>query len=223
MRTKYEDWMDRQHVSPSLHDKLMNLEQPTKGRGVPLRSLGALAAVLAVVVGLWWFRLNRQFPAVRSAGAGAALSEEAAVMEAPAQAENSSVTTAGTAAAPEDSAYDEAAEDLEAEKPAQEAAVEEAAAEDDSEELRIDYVGDAPGVVRIALALDYPDGWVYDHVELQTDTPPYGLDIYLSGGTAQDEDAFTVCAERCLSLIGNLGVVRFIDTETGTVLAQQSK
>ena len=46
-------------------------------------------------------------------------------------------------------------------------------------QYKTDYVGDAPNVINIVSGQDYPDGYSYDSIEIQSKTEPYGLTVFL--------------------------------------------
>lgn len=52
----YQSYMDRQEISPTVHEKLLDLEPPTK-RSAPWLKYGALAACAALIVGVGVWRL----------------------------------------------------------------------------------------------------------------------------------------------------------------------
>lgn len=49
----------------------------------------------------------------------------------------------------------------------------------DLSQYKTDYVGDAPNVINIVSSQDYPDGYSYDSIEIQSETEPYGLTVFL--------------------------------------------
>ena len=46
-------------------------------------------------------------------------------------------------------------------------------------QYKTDYVGDAPNVINIVSGQCYPDGYSYDSIEIQSETVPYGLTVFL--------------------------------------------
>ena len=209
MSTKYEQYMDRQTVSPDLHRRLIAMEQEQKKVVRPVRwqRWASLAAALAVVIGLGIFA-SRQF--APTAGTAAVSSDAGACEE---EAQESTVMAVEERAADMDTSTEEAQV---------ESAADTAAVMPDTEALAqyaTDYLGDAPSVVHIAAGMTYPEGWKYDHVELHTSEQPYALDIHLTG--AGDTD-FRANADTAFALIGNMDVVRFLDA-SGSVLAEYNR
>ena len=46
-------------------------------------------------------------------------------------------------------------------------------------QYKTDYVGDAPKVINIVSGQNYPDGYSYDSIEIQSETEPYELTVFL--------------------------------------------
>lgn len=72
----YRDYMDRQQVSPALHDRILALEQtvPAPSKNSARRRWQpalVLAACLCLVLGLGWWRLNGSMGSTGAAGEGA--------------------------------------------------------------------------------------------------------------------------------------------------------
>jgi beta-lactamase regulating signal transducer with metallopeptidase domain len=81
---------------------------------------------------------------------------------------------------------------------------------------KTEYVGDAPKVGNIIAMLDYPDKVYYDHFELDTDSPPYEVTVYLKTDTAEEyfmndvnEPYFMKNAIIMFSLISNVDYINF--------------
>lgn len=75
------------------------------------------------------------------------------------------------------------------------------------------YIGDAPKVSRIAMQLDYPEGFSYDHIEIWSDAEPYALTVYLKGTGSLDDAAqekFGKLTDTAFSLVGNMDRIEFI-------------
>lgn len=88
-----------------------------------------------------------------------------------------------------------------------------------------DYVGDAPVVVAIASRLPYPDACRYDHIEIQSETEPYGLTVFLNGDSTTDVEGLKNCADTAFESIGNLGSITFVligSDESATYLRSES-
>ncbi len=79
------------------------------------------------------------------------------------------------------------------------------------------FLGDAPKVVEIAQNLPYPEGCAYSSIELQTNTEPYELTVYLNGpGTME---ALMNCADAAFQKIENVGILSFRSADTGETMA----
>ena len=95
---------------------------------------------------------------------------------------------------------------------------------DDLDQFATDYIGDASKVVGIVSGQDYPEGYSYGSVEMQTSTEPYELTVFLK----KDEGAKDLTSEldenaqRAFELIGNMGILTYKD-EAGTVIASYTK
>ena len=83
-----------------------------------------------------------------------------------------------------------------------------------------EFVGDNSKVAHIAELTEYPDGYAYDHIAIQSEEEPYGLTVYLKRGADASPDAsFDACAETAFSLIGNLSELEYADAQTEEVIA----
>ena len=49
----------------------------------------------------------------------------------------------------------------------------------DLSQYKTDYVGDSSNVINIVSKQDYPEGYSYDSIEIQSETKPYGLTVFL--------------------------------------------
>ena len=78
-------------------------------------------------------------------------------------------------------------------------------------QYKTDYVGDAPNVVSIVSGQDYPDGYSYDSIEIQAETAPYGLTVFLKADPAAPklDDELQINADMTFDLIGNLGTLDY--------------
>ncbi len=90
----------------------------------------------------------------------------------------------------------------------------------DLQNYKTDYVGDATNVVGVVSNQNYPDGYSYDHIAIQSYEEPYGLTVFLkSSSTAKESDyEFNENANATFDLIGNLEKIQYIDVDTSTVL-----
>ena len=80
-----------------------------------------------------------------------------------------------------------------------------------------DYVGDASTVSAIAMRLPYPEGYKYDHIEIQSSEEPYGLTVYLQGDASVDMNAFLEASDKAFESIGNLGSITFTSLDSGEI------
>ena len=96
-----------------------------------------------------------------------------------------------------------------------------AAQESPLEQYRTDYVGDNSSVANIAGLTEYPEGYAYDHIAIQSDEEPYGLTVYLKAeeGTAAEAVDFEGCAETAFGLIGNLSLIDYVNADTDETIA----
>ena len=49
----------------------------------------------------------------------------------------------------------------------------------DLSQYKTDYVGDSSNVINIVSGQEYPAGYSYDSIEIQSETEPYGLTVFL--------------------------------------------
>ena len=89
------------------------------------------------------------------------------------------------------------------------------------EEYRTEYVGDSPNVVGIVSNLQYPEGYSYESIVIQSQNEPFGLTVFLD----VDDDANSIstsdlqkAADSTFELIGNLGKLEYrTSTKNGTI------
>ena len=81
----------------------------------------------------------------------------------------------------------------------------------DLSQYKTDYVGDESNVVSIVSSQEYPDGYAYDSIEIQSETEPYGLTVFLKVDPAAPklDDELQVNADMTFDLIGNLGTLDY--------------
>ena len=87
------------------------------------------------------------------------------------------------------------------------------------EEYRTEYIGDAPKVVGVASNLPYPTGFSYSSIEIQSDTKPYELTVFLDGTGNTQDSLFEDAAKIAFDYIGNLGIIHFCKAETKEEIA----
>lgn len=95
----------------------------------------------------------------------------------------------------------------------------------DLSEFETDYVGDTSNVVGIASNQQYPKGYAYKNIEIQSEEEPYGLTVYLEVSEEAEGDTadFEYNANTTLELIKNLGTVRYVNCYTDELIASFSK
>ena len=73
-------------------------------------------------------------------------------------------------------------------------------------QYKTDYVGDSSKVINIVSSQEYPEGYSYDSIQIQSETEPYGLTVFLKDepSAAKLEDELQVNADITFDLIGNL-------------------
>ena len=49
----------------------------------------------------------------------------------------------------------------------------------DLSQYKTDYVGDSSKVINIVSGQEYPEGYSYDSIEIQSETEPYGVTVFL--------------------------------------------
>ena len=81
----------------------------------------------------------------------------------------------------------------------------------DLAQYKTDYVGDVSNVVSIVSGQEYPEGYSYDSIEIQSETEPYGLTVFLKvePSVSELDDEWQVYADTTFDLIGNLGTLDY--------------
>ena len=95
----------------------------------------------------------------------------------------------------------------------------------DLSQYKTDYVGDSSNVINIVSGQDYPDGYSYDSIEIQSETEPYGLTVYLKAepSASMPEDALQVNADTTFELIGNLGTLDYKIADSKETIASYER
>lgn len=95
----------------------------------------------------------------------------------------------------------------------------------DLSQYKTEYVGDAPNVVNIVSKQDYPDGYSYDSIEIQSETEPYGLTVFLKAepSASKIEDELQVNADITFELIGNLGIIEYREADSKELIASYER
>ena len=95
----------------------------------------------------------------------------------------------------------------------------------DLSQYQTDYVGDAPNVISIVSNQDYPEGYSYDSIEIQSETEPYGLTVFLKvePSASKIEDELQVPADVTFDLIGNLGTLNYKNADSKEIIASYER
>jgi len=95
----------------------------------------------------------------------------------------------------------------------------------DLSQYKTDYVGDAPNVINIVSGQDYPDGYSYGSIEIQSETEPYGLTVFLKVDPSASKlnDELQVNADMTFDLIGNLGTLDYKDADSKEIIASYER
>ena len=84
-----------------------------------------------------------------------------------------------------------------------------------------DYIGDSSNVINIVSGQEYPEGYSYDSIEIQSETEPYGLTVFLKDepSAVKLEDELQVNADMTFDLIGNLGTIDYKTADSKEIIA----
>ena len=95
----------------------------------------------------------------------------------------------------------------------------------DLSQYKTDYVGDSSNVINIVSKQDYPDGYSYDSIEIQSETKPYGLTVFLKAEPSASmlEDELQVNADMTFDLIGNLGTLDYKTADSKEIIASYER
>ena len=86
-------------------------------------------------------------------------------------------------------------------------------------------VGDSSNVINIVSGQEYPAGYSYDSIEIQSETEPYGLTVFLKDepSAAKLEDELQVNADMTFDLIGNLGTIDYKTADSKEIIASYER
>lgn len=95
----------------------------------------------------------------------------------------------------------------------------------DLSQYKTDYVGDAPNVVNIVSHQEYPKEYSYDSIEIQSETEPFGLTVFLKGesSVAKLEDKLQSNANITFDLISNLGTITYKNADSRDIIASYER
>lgn len=78
-------------------------------------------------------------------------------------------------------------------------------------------------IVHIVSNQIYPEGYSYDHIEIQSEKRPYGLTVYLNSNngnlTDEEKDILESASEEVFKLIGNVQTINYSNAETSEMIA----
>lgn len=91
----------------------------------------------------------------------------------------------------------------------------------DLSQYKTEYVGDTSNVVNIVSHQDYPEGYSYDKVEIQSEKEPYGLTVFLKKepSASKIEDELQINAGMTFDLIGNLETLDYKEADSEEIIA----
>lgn len=95
----------------------------------------------------------------------------------------------------------------------------------DLSQYKTDYVGDSSKVINIVSGQEYPEGYSYDSIEIQSETETYGLTVFLKDepSAAKLEDELQVNADMTFDLIGNLGTIDYKTADSKEIIASYER
>lgn len=95
----------------------------------------------------------------------------------------------------------------------------------DLSQYKTDYVGDSSNVINIVSGQDYPEGYAYDSIEIQSESEPYGLTVFLNiePSASKLEDELQVNADMTFDLIGNLGTLDYKIADSKKIIASYER
>ena len=95
----------------------------------------------------------------------------------------------------------------------------------DLSQYKTDYVGDSSNVINIVSSQEYPEGYSYDSIEIQSETEPYGLTVFLKSKPSAStlEDELQVNADITFDLIGNLGTLDYRTADSKEIIASYER
>ena len=95
----------------------------------------------------------------------------------------------------------------------------------DLSQYKTDYVGDSSNVINIVSSQEYPEGYSYDSIEIQSETEPYGLTVFLKdeSSAVKLEDELQVNADMTFDLIGNLGTIDYKTADSKEIIASYER
>ena len=95
----------------------------------------------------------------------------------------------------------------------------------DLSQYKTDYIGDSSNVINIVSGQEYPEGYSYDSIEIQSETEPYGLTVFLKDepSAVKLEDELQVNADMTFDLIGNLGTIDYKTADSKEIIVSYER
>ena len=95
----------------------------------------------------------------------------------------------------------------------------------DLSQYKTDYVGDSSNVINIVSSQEYPEGYSYDSIEIQSETETYGLTVFLKDepSAVKLEDELQVNADMTFDLIGNLGTIDYKTADSKEIIVSYER
>ena len=95
----------------------------------------------------------------------------------------------------------------------------------DLSQYKTDYVGDSSNVINIVRGQEYPEGYSYDSIEIQSEIEPYGLIVFLKDepSAVKLEDELQVNVDMTFDLIGNLGIIDYKTADGKEIIASYER
>ena len=92
-------------------------------------------------------------------------------------------------------------------------------------QYKTDYVGDSSNVINIVSGQEYPEGYSYDSIQIQSETKPYGLTVFLKvePSAVKIEDELQVNADMTFDLIGNLETLDYKIADSKEIIASYER
>ena len=92
-------------------------------------------------------------------------------------------------------------------------------------QYKTDYVGDSSNVLNIVSGQEYPKGYSYDSIQIQSETEPYELTVFLKAepSAAKLEDELQANADMTFDLIGNLETLDYKIADSKEIIASYER
>ena len=93
----------------------------------------------------------------------------------------------------------------------------------DLSQYKTDYVGDSSNVINIVSGQEYPEGYSYDSIQIQSETKPYGLTVFLKvePSAVKIEDELQVNAD--MTFDGNLETLDYKIADSKEIIASYER